>query len=268
VVAFELVRRGGDGGAPVLLFLPGGPGGSELTLDRAVEDVLEMARYLRARFGTEVVLVGNSWGTITGALAAVRAPELFAAYVGTGQMVGPDETDRMFWEDTLAWAEERGDRRLVEALRAAGPPPYRDVRHYEPALSREHDWNAYEMPAGYLARGEMPGNLMVAEYGLLEQLCTLGTTLDAFAALYPQATGLDLREVAARLEVPVVVVHGAHEARGRAVLAREWFARLEAPTKEWVELDRSGHRPLFEEPGRSAATLRDVVLGQAVTLGG
>jgi len=291
-----VMLRGRSTDSPVLLFLPGGPGGSELgsmrllaegleedfvvatwdvrgagasassyrpvaelTLDRSVEDVLEMTHYLRSRFGPEpVFLVGNSWGTVTGVLAARRAPELFAAYVGTGQMVDPDETDRMFWEDTLAWATERGDDGLAEQLRAAGPPPYADVRHYEAALSHEHEWNVYPMTPGYLERGEMPGNLMVAEYTLLEQLRTIGTTLDSFAALYPQASGLDLRTDAARLEVPVYLVQGAHEARGRDVVAREWFALLDAPVKEWVEFDGSGHKPLFEEPERFQDVMRDV----------
>jgi len=232
---------------------------AELTLDRSVEDVLEMTHYLRSRFGPEpVFLVGNSWGTVTGVLAARRAPKLFAAYVGTGQMVDPDETDRMFWEDTLAWATERGDDGLAEQLRAAGPPPYTDVRHYEAALSHEHEWNVYPMTPGYLERGEMPGNLMVAEYTLLEQLRTIGTTLDSFAAFYPQASGLDLRTDAARLEVPVYLVQGAHEARGRDVVAREWFDLLDAPVKEWIEFDGSGHKPLFEEPERFQDVMRDV----------
>jgi len=40
----------------------------------------------------------------------------------------------------------------------------------------------------------------------------------------------------------------AHEARGRAELVDEWFALLDAPYKEIVLLDTSGHRPLFEQP--------------------
>lgn len=292
-----VMLRGRSVDSPVLLFLPGGPGGSELgamrllgeeleddfvvatwdvrgagssagsylpveelTLDRAVEDVLDMAGYLQGRFGPEpVYVVGNSWGSLTGVLAVQRSPELFAAYVGTGQMVDPDETDVMFWEDTIAWAESRGDDGLVAKLRSAGPPPYEDVRHYEGTAAHEHDWNSYEMVPGYLERGEMPGNLFVAEYTLLEQLRTIGTTLDSFAALYPQASGLDLRAEAPRLEVPVHLVQGAHEARGRAVLAREWFDLLDAPVKEWIELENSGHKALFEEPGRFHEVMLDVV---------
>lgn len=48
-------------------------------------------------------------------------------------------------------------------------------------------------------------------------------------------------------------------ARGRAVLATEWFEGLEAPTKELVVFDGSGHRPSFEQPDEFVRVMRDVV---------
>ncbi|MEZ4596769.1 MAG: hypothetical protein R3C32_07950 [Chloroflexota bacterium] len=41
-------------------------------------------------------------------LAVQRRPDLYHAFVGTGQMVSQRETDIMFWEDTLAWADATG----------------------------------------------------------------------------------------------------------------------------------------------------------------
>ena len=45
---------------------------------------------------------------------------------------------------------------------------------------------------------------------------------------------------------------------GRAVLADEWFDLLEAPAKERIVFEDSGHRPSFEEPGRYAELMRRV----------
>jgi proline iminopeptidase len=73
--------------------------------------------------------------------------------------------------------------------------------------------------------------------------------LDTFSVLYPQIQAIDFRRDVPELEVPVYMVLGQYEARGRAVLAREWFAQLEAPMKETLIFERSGHRPPFEEPG-------------------
>ena len=44
------------------------------------------------------------------------------------------------------------------------------------------------------------------------------------------------------------------------VLVREWFDALRAPSKEWVELDTSGHRPIFQQPGEFARAFAEKVL--------
>jgi len=185
-----------------------------------------------------------------------RRPDLFHAYVGTGQMVSPPETDAMFYEDTLAWAEQGGDHALVATLQRNGPPPYANLLDYEPAISHEHDWNPY--PDLDMSK-EMPTNLFVPENSLMDKVNGLRAFLDTFSVLYPQIQGVDLRRDAARLEVPVYLVLGAHEARGRAVPAQEWFGLLEAPNKELVIFERSGHRPSFEEPAAFAALMQRVL---------
>lgn len=288
-----LMIRGRSTDNPVLLYLAGGPGGTDLgamrgdvgleqhfvvvtweqrgagksyaaldpaetlTVDQVIADTIELTNHLRDRFDEEkIYLVGNSWGTILGVLAVQRQPELYHAYVGTGQMASTTETDRMFYEDTLAWAGRTGNTELTATLREQGPPPYGDLLAYEPALSHEHDWNPYpELDTSK----EMPGNLFVPENSLMDRINGLRSFLDTFSVLYPQLSDTDLRRDAAILDVPVYMVIGAHEARGRAVPANEWFDLLAAPSKERVVFDRSGHRPAFEEPAVFAALMRRVL---------
>ena len=203
---------------PVLLFLAGGPGGTEmgamrrhgqaleqdfvvatfdqrgagksydnlaptstLMLGRAVRDTIEVTNYLRERFDQDkIYVVGNSWGSILGVLAAQQHPELYRAFVGTGQMVSPRETDRVFYEDTLAWARRTGDTGLVPKLTASGPPPYTNILDYEPALSHEHEVYPYDHSRNSEGAGGFSENLFVEEYGLLEQVHDLGAFLDVF----------------------------------------------------------------------------------------
>lgn len=291
----SLLIRGRDVTDPVLLHLAGGPGGTDigamrddvsleehvvvatwdqrgtgrsyaaldpvstLTVEQMVADTIEVATYLRDRFGHErILLTGNSWGSILGVLAVQQRPDLFHAYIGTGQMVDVAETDRMFHEDTLAWAADEGDEALVRTLRELGPPPYRDPADYLPIVSYEHHWNAYP---GVDDLNEMPFNTFVPENTLLDRVNAARGLVDTYAALYPQLEELDLRRSATRLEVPVYLVMGRHEARGRQVPADEWFAQLDAPAKERVEFAASGHRPSFEEPA-AFAQLVDRIIDQ------
>ena len=284
--------RGRDVANPVMLYLAGGPGGTDLgamrrdvtleqdftvvtwdqrgagksysaidpistlTVAQLVDDTVELTNYLRQRFGQEkIFLVGQSWGSTLGVLTVRQHPELYHAFVGVGQMVSQSATDVMFWEDTLAWAERTGDTGLAERLRGNGQPPYTDLLDYDPIVAHEHAWNAYP---GFDGSNEMPGILLVPEYTLMDRLNAFRGFLDTAATLYPQLQDIDFRVDAASLEVPVTVVLGEHEARGRAVLAREWFALLDAPDKRLVEFAGAGHRANFDFPGRFAEVMREV----------
>jgi pimeloyl-ACP methyl ester carboxylesterase len=77
--------------------------------------------------------------------------------------------------------------------------------------------------------------------------------------LYPQLDEIDFRRDMPELRVPVYLVLGIHETRGRAIPAKEWFETLQAPIKELVIFEHSGHRPQFEEPDVFAALMARVV---------
>jgi proline iminopeptidase len=290
----SLLIRGVSTENPVLLHLAGGPGGTDtgamradtgleedfvvvtwdqrgtgksyatsldpvgdLTLEQAVADTLAVTDHLRGRFGQDrIYLTANSWGTIPSVLAVQQHPERFHAYVGTGQMVNNAATDRMFWEDALAWAERTGQDRLAGRIRAAGPPPYEDLLQYQHTVSYEHQWNDYP---GVGELYEMPANVMVPEFSLMERVNAVRGMFDVNWFVYPQLQTHDFRRDVPRLDVPVTLVLGRHEARGRAVLATEWFEQLEAPAKELVVFEDSGHRPSFEQPADFVRVMRDVV---------
>lgn len=295
-----LMVRGANIDNPVLLFLAGGPGGSELgamrrhlpaleehftvvtwdqrgsgtsypaldptdtvTLDGFVSDTIAVTDYLLERFDTEdIYLLGQSWGTTLGVLAVQERPELYRAFVGTGQMVSQRASDLIFYEDTLAWALRTGNDGLVEQLTAAGPPPYEEMFPYETALSHEQAVYPYDHSGNSEGSGQMSENLLVEEYTLVDQVHILGAFMDTFAALYPQLQEVDFRESATDVEVPMYFVQGAHEARARTEPFEEWYSMVEAPTKDRVVLDTSGHRPMWEQPEQFVDYMVDTVLEQ------
>jgi proline iminopeptidase len=293
-----LMLRGSSTRNPVLLFLAGGPGGSELgamrnhlpaleetflvaTLDQRgtgtsyrdleptstlslesyVQDTLSVTNYLRERFDQDrIYLMGQSGGTLHGILAVQRNPDFYRAFIGVGQMVSPLETDQIFYQDTLDWANRTGKAALAGKLEDIGPPPYESMLDYETALSQEYEVYPYDHTGNSEGEGGFSENFLAPEYTFTDQVHLLGAFMDTFAVLYPQLQDLDFRNDAVSLDVPVFFVQGAHEARGRAEPFREWAAVLEAPGKEIVEFENSGHRPLFEEPAKFVAYMRDTVL--------
>ena len=293
-----MMIRGHSIDNPVLLFLAGGPGGSELgamrnhlpgleeyftvvtwdqrgtgkaypeldptetvTLDGYVSDTIEVTNYLRDRFEQDqIYLLGQSWGSTLGVLAIQERPELYEAFIGVGQMVSQRETDLIFYEDTLVWAMSTGQTDLATELIDIGPPPYDGMLPYEMALSYEHQVYPYNHAGNSEGEGGFSENFIVPEYTLTEQVHLIGAFMDTFAALYPQLQEIDFRENATEFEVPVFFVQGAHEAGGRAELFNEWYPMIEAPVKELAVLDTSGHRPLFEQPEEFIDFMVDTVL--------
>jgi proline iminopeptidase len=227
---------------------------SSMTLDRAVSDVIEVTDYLRARFDeSKVYLMGESWGTILGVLAVERRPDLYYAWIGSGQMVDVLETDKRVYQDLVAYAQRAGDQGLLTDLQAVGEPPYRDIPWANSNLLAwyEYLYPDYTPSEGYLKRGEGSGldnfGILGSEYSFLDKANVLRGLIDTFALMYPQLYTVDLRERARDLDVPVYVLDGAAELRGRREIALEWFDRLDAPAKRLVTYENAAHATAFEQ---------------------
>ncbi len=296
--------RAASADKPVLLYLSGGPGQSDLalaralttgwvqdfvfvdldqrgngksfaaidpvssmTLDRAVSDVIELTDYLRTRFDEpKIYLMGESWGTILGVLAVQRRPDLYYAWIGSGQMVDVVETDKRVYRDLSAYAMRTGDRDLSAKLAEIGAPPYRDIPWANANLLTwyEYLYKPYTPSAGYQARGEASGldpfGMTGSEYNLIEKANVLRGLIDTFTVMYPQLYALDFRRDATRLEVPVYILDGAAELTGRRDLALEWFAQLEAPTKQLITYEGAAHSVAFEQADEVQRLLNETIL--------
>jgi pimeloyl-ACP methyl ester carboxylesterase len=136
--------RGEDRGNPVILFVHGGPGASTIpissgwqpwekhftvvqwdqrgagrtfrmtgeaiaptmTLAQMTQDGIDVVEYLRTHLHKDkIILIGHSWGSFLGIQIVKQRPDLFFAFVGTGQVVGKQTFEKQF-ELTVAHLEE------------------------------------------------------------------------------------------------------------------------------------------------------------------
>jgi pimeloyl-ACP methyl ester carboxylesterase len=220
-----------------------------LTPERYISDGRELVLYLRQRFGQEKVYVlGESWGSALGILLVQRYPELFHAFVGTAQMVAFLETDLICYEFAVNWAEERGDAQRVQQLQTQGPPPYYGDDVAWKQVNYLKDTYAYmnQNPA-INTDFNTPRDLASPEYGLLDKVNWVRGPLDTLGVVYQQLWDIDFREQAPRLDVPVYFLTGRHDVNAPPALIEEYYELLDAPHKELIWFERSGHSPWVSE---------------------
>lgn len=267
---------------PVLLYLHGGPGGTSipaaaawkpweshftvvhwdqrgasrtfrkngeagcgrLTIERMVQDGIEVAEFLIERLGhPRILLVGHSWGSALGIHMLKRRPELFSAYVGTGQLVNSRATEEYNYHRELKRAEQLENDEAVGALRAIGPPPYSHVS----ALLTLHEWT------DRLTQGDgdpsQPRPTPRTPGFTSEDMASM---LEGFAfsrkELMDELHFVDLPSLGLHFEIPIFFFQGTHDQQTPLELAKRYFDAIAAPQKRFVEFEGCHHFVVMNRP--------------------
>lgn len=283
--------RGYDENAPVLLFLAGGPGGTQMaatryelselekhyvvvnwdqpgsgksysamnreaiTISTYVDDGTAITEYLLKRFEKDkIYLIGESWGSALGVFMIDKQPAYYESFIGTGQMVDFEETEILDYNMALSIAKSKNDIDTVKKLEDQGKPWY-------------HQGNISLLSASYLnlLSGEMASNpnitnggfhtfrdMFSEEYGILDSIHFMTGVLNTFNVVYPQLYETDLREQYATLEVPVYFFLGKYDINAPLSLSQDYYQVLQAPLKELVWFEHSGHNPWMNESAKFA----------------
>jgi pimeloyl-ACP methyl ester carboxylesterase len=213
---------------------------AELTPERYISDAYALTQMLRARFHQDKIYVyGVSWTSILGVWLVQRYPDLYQAYIGTGQMVNTTENDILGYQLALKYAAERGDTASVAALQRNGPPPYHGDGLLAKYLAYIDILNDYmKAPRYALIAPIVP--VFAPEYGWVDKVNHTRGLIDSFTAVYPQLQALDFTTQAASLDVPVYFFVGRDDVNAMASLVERYYNLLEAPHKELIWLD-GGH---------------------------
>lgn len=276
--------RGEDRGNPVLLILHGGPGssyvpygltfrswekyftvvqwdqrgsgktygrnhgmkGGDMTIARMVQDGIEVTEFVCSRLHRpKVILLGHSWGTILGVPMVFRRPDLFYAYVGTGQVVDMPRNERLSYDLAFKRARASGNEKATKDLESIGPPPYKDMRSWFVKQKTIVETAPSLADGLFLEENFYTAPLFTPNYSLRD-------TYDFFAAIYFSGTALmqelmsfDARHLGMRFQIPMFFVQGDSDVQTPTVLVDEYCATIEAPKKDVVSLKGCGHVALF-----------------------
>jgi pimeloyl-ACP methyl ester carboxylesterase len=274
--------RGEDRSNPVVLFLHGGPGEATnpwayasfrpwlkkftvvqwdqrgagrtlgkngpslaptITVDRMVRDGLELSELLRTTLKKDkLILVGHSWGSLLGVLMAKAKPDLFYAFVGTGQVAADPKTNyTVAYDAVLKAAETRGDQRAIRELKDVGRPPWVDGRGY----GVQRKWaNMFEHADVFLP-STLAFALSAPGYSLRDVNDWLEGQPSSAEQLIPQEDAIDSKTLGGEFHLPVFVIQGAEDFTTPTSLAQSFVQSIHAPRKAFVAIEGGGHFAVF-----------------------
>jgi pimeloyl-ACP methyl ester carboxylesterase len=284
--------RGDDRRNPVLLFVHGGPGSPvspvssllrpwekyftvvmwdqrdagktfvrngavrEMSLPRVTQDGVELAQFLCRHLGKrKIIVLGHSWGTMAGLGMVVRRPDLFSAYVGTGQVVSIAEKEPVIYARAMERLRAVHDEVGIRTLSASGAPPYRSElpKRVERTMSERTD-----IPAERdILRDLIPVALVAPGWSLWDIYRSLQASDYAEDATFDADASYDARTFGTDLRLPFFIINGELDHVTPTDLARRYFDKVHAPVKQFVVLNGAGHSAVLTEP--------DVFLHELVT---
>ncbi|TVR57806.1 MAG: alpha/beta fold hydrolase [Spirochaetaceae bacterium] len=229
---------------------------SKMTVERFVEDVHEVTRYLKQRFGRErIYLLGHSWGSQIGIAAAHRYPDDYIAYIGVSQMVDGADAQVIAEHELRRRLEDRGRARELRRLDRLDGPPYRDHGDYV-TFAKMLDAMGMNMdvPMRRLAAAAIRSDL----YSSGDLVRWLRGANRGSGPMWDETQALETLEFAPSVAVPCFFIMGEQDFNTPAALVDRLLDRLESPHKELIVFEGAAHTPFFADPERFLSALRRI----------
>ncbi|WP_225824437.1 alpha/beta fold hydrolase [Streptomyces naphthomycinicus] len=250
-----------------LTFAAGGPGGQgEMTLDRLYADALEVTAHVRARLGVaKVLLVANSFGTVTGLRLARDHPELYSAYVGTDQNINDGGRDTSVHDALLARLAAAGRKKELAKTAALGP---------DRSAWTARQWSEFAKtvvttdPLTYdTMKTVVIRSLWFSPFHTLRGLRAYLKGMTFSERLGPQATTVDERAEGTVFRLPFFLFQGDSDVLTPPEPARRFYEEVTAPVKDFALIRGASHFASFRHPDQfldlMLTKVRPVVTGEA-----
>lgn len=284
-----LMIRGNSINNPVILFIHGGPGQSEigyirecqreleekfivvrwdqrgsglssksipkesLNLNTFILDTNEISDYLIKRFNQPKIFIsGHSWGTIVATNAIKNTPEKYLAYIGVGQVVDAKEGEKISYEYTMSEAKKQNNVKVIKKLEKIGPPPYKP----EDFLMRAQCLSMLGCVFKTKPKTNMGKALMSSsEYNLSTKLGYIRNALTCSKILASEMLQIKFLEDIKELKVPIYFIMGKYDYHTPTAVVEKFYNQLQAPKKDFILFENSAHVPQLEENEKFNKTL-------------
>jgi pimeloyl-ACP methyl ester carboxylesterase len=221
------------------------PNPKNLNLQQIIKDAHELTQILKKKFNQQkIYLAGYSWGSVVGVNLIQQYPEDYKSYLGIGQVVnikkGMVASQNWLKEQVK---HDKTDATTLSKLMASDTTICKDdmscfMKQYELVLKYKG--------AFYNEKGMQGEEQAMSEYDDYKQYDWNKGFEYASTRLAKDMFLADFTTVK-KLNVPVYLLLGRHDWNVPSVVAVEFLNNLEAPQKEVVWFENSGHQPMSED---------------------
>lgn len=285
-----IMVRGRDISNPILLFLHGGPGYSQISFARKyqeeledsfivvnwdqrgsgmsysfdipkesmnreqfIEDSKELIDYLCKKYDKEkIYLAGHSWGSELGLYVVNQYPEKVAAFISMGQVVNGLESEVVSYDFIVDEAQNDNNQKALEELKKIGRPPYKNTVS---DTTTQRKWLAkyggVERKVNTL-KDIILLSIFAPEYTGIDGIkFALGSKFTA-DTMWGQNYDVDFIKDLPEVKVPVYFCAGRYDYNTPSIIIEKYFNHITAPKKEIIWFEESAHFPHIEEPEKFA----------------
>lgn len=224
---------------------------SDVSFDKILYDANQLTEILKTRYNqTKIFIIGHSFGSILGIHLAEKYPDNYYAFIGVGQVID----DKKSQEITLNW--------FIDKLKQENDTIELSKVVKDKRISREliNRFNGI-----YVGEKNMMDVIKESDYyydGYLDTYLKSMRFSRECIGKNPSTYEKNILTEIQNIEVPIYFFEGRHDriAACAPELVVEYCKILRAPSKEIVWFENSAHHPNIDEPYKFQQELIDKVL--------
>ncbi|MBR4928446.1 MAG: alpha/beta hydrolase [Oscillospiraceae bacterium] len=238
-----------------------------LTVDRVTEDAAELVDWLCRKFNKDkIFVIGGSWGSELGVWLITKHPEKVAALFGFGQVVDNIRNEEISYDFTMKCAVDENDQEAIKKLESVGPPEMGQYKGgfdgmmvqrrllmkyggYSRQPGKESYWNAMIVPM-----------LKSREYSFTDLIGLFLGYKRVLIKMWPDLCTTRFPETCTKFDTRFYIFDGRLDMNTPSELVEEWYDMIEAPDKDLIWFENSGHNPMGDEPEKFKKLLREKAL--------
>jgi len=194
----------------------------------------------------------HSWGSVLGLKLAQDHPELIYGYVGIGQFINTKINEKIGYDNTLKIAYENNNKSAIRALEKLSSFKNAElsnltIKDFSVLRKWQFQFNKIAINKFHLFRIIMNA-LCVPEYSLLDYFYLIRGTFNLLKSkmFFDEILDVNLGDKKDYC-TPIYIFAGRNDFITHPLPIYEYFKKIEAPYKECIWFEDSGHNLFFEE---------------------